>query len=149
MYGKKEKSFAGNSFCEIVFSIFLFSHRENAYWLVRIVSRTTWKSAEARGKTRGLLYGPAATGMLVPQQTVLLLLRVDRKQRFVHQKLSRGILFVNSFFVFSLLAQRERVLVGVDSWSNNMEISRSTLQDLCFVVWTCCNRDSDLTANCV
>ena len=59
-----------------------------------------------------------------------------------------GILFCEFFFPFLFLAQRERVSVGADCWSNDMQISRSRWQDVCFVVWSSCNRDASLATNC-
>ena len=138
MSSRPATTFSGNSFCRIffLFSFFLFSHRESTLWLVRIVRRTACKTAEARGRTCALLYAPAATRMPVLPRVTLLLLRIDRKRQVGQQQHSQGILFVNSFFLFSFLAQRERVLVGADCWSNDTEISRSRSQDLSFVVWT-------------
>ena len=78
--------------------------------------------------------------MPVSQRTALVLLRVDRKRRFGHQQQSRGILFCEFFFLFSFLAQRERVLIDGNCASNDMQISRSRWQDSCLVVWSSCNR---------
>jgi hypothetical protein len=68
---------------------------------------------------------------------------------------SRGrILFQEIIFSFSLpqkarfpflfLAQSEHILVGANCASNDMQISRSTWQDLCVVVWSSCDRDASL-----
>jgi hypothetical protein len=58
----------------------------------------------------------------------------------------------NYFFLFSFLTQSERVSVGGDCASNDMQISQSTWQDLCLVVWSSCNREyqscSDLRLSC-
>ena len=65
---------------------------------MRIVGRTTCRSAEAGGKTRALLYGPVATGMPVSQRTALVVLHENCKRRFGHQQHSRGIHFFLLFF---------------------------------------------------
>ena len=79
-----DKSASNNSLGEFFFVnylfLFSFSHRENAFRLVRIVRRPTCRSAEAGGKTRSLWCGPVATGMPVSQRTALVFLRVDPKR---------------------------------------------------------------------
>ena len=98
---------SGNSFRKYFFLFFLFSQRENVFWLMRIARRTTCRSAEARGKTCALLYVRAATGMTVLQRHGTLLMHVDRKRRFGQQQQSREILFVSIFFYF-FYSHRER-----------------------------------------
>ena len=61
---------------------------------------------------------------------------------------SREFLICEFFFLFSFLAQSEHVSFGADWSSNDMQISRSRLQDLCFVVCTCCDRDVSLATKC-
>ena len=73
--------------------LFSFSHRENAFRLLRIARRSTCRSEEAGGKTCASWYGPVATGVPVLQRTVLVVLRVDRKRQVGQQQQSRGILF--------------------------------------------------------
>ena len=106
---------------------------------MRIVGRTTCRSAEAGGKTRAVLRGPVATGMPVSQRSALVLLRVDCKRRFGQKQQSWGILFCEFFFLFSFLAQRETVSVGADWSSTDMQIIKSRWQDSCLVVWSTYN----------
>ena len=60
-------------------------------------------------------YGPVATGVSVLQRFPLVVLRVDRKQRFAQQQQSRGILFREIiYFPFFSRTERTRfVLCGL------------------------------------
>jgi hypothetical protein len=55
---------------------------------------------------------------------------------------------VNYFFLFSFPAQSKRVSVVSDCASKDIQISRSRWEDLCFVVWSSCNRDASLATAC-
>ena len=59
---------------------------------MRIVRRTTCRSAEAGGKTCALWSGPAATGVPALHRIVRVVLHVDRKRRIGQEQHSRGIL---------------------------------------------------------
>jgi hypothetical protein len=80
--------------------------------------------AEADGKTCVLWHGPVAAGMSVLQRSALVVLLVDRKRRVGQQQQSSGILFQELIFsLFSFLTQSERVFVGTDCASNDMQMS--------------------------
>ena len=76
---------------------------------------------------------------------MFVLLRVDRKRQFGKQKtFFEGKLF----FRFLFVAQSERVSVGRDCASTDMQISRSRWQDLCVVVRACCHRSTSPAPHC-
>ena len=81
---------SGNSFSVNYFFLFSFSHRENAFRLLRIARRSTCRTEEAGGKTCALWYGPVATGVPVLQWSALVVLRIVCKRRFGQQHHSRG-----------------------------------------------------------
>ena len=83
----------GELFFGKLFFPFSFSHRGNAFRLLRIACRSTCGSEEAGGKTCASWYGPVATGVPVLQRSVLVVLRVDCKQQVGQQQQSRGIFF--------------------------------------------------------
>jgi hypothetical protein len=100
--GQQQES-RGILFQEIIFSFSLFSHRENAFRLVQIARRPTCRSEEAGGKTCASWYGLVATGVPVLQRNAIVVLRVDR---IGQQQQSRGIIFQEIIFSFSLFSHR-------------------------------------------
>ena len=105
----------GNSFSVHYFFLFSFSQRENTFCLLRIARRSTCGSEEAGDKTCASWYGPVATGVPVLQRFVLVVLRVDCKRQVAQQQQSRGILFKEIIFSFSLFSHRANAfrLVGI------------------------------------
>ena len=124
----------GEFFFDQLFFPFLFSRTERTRfgWCGLLVEQ---HAAKAGGKTGALWYDSVATGVPVFQRSALVVLHVDRKRQFGQQQQSLGILFCEILFSFSLfLAQSERVSVGGDRSSNNMQTTRSRWEDLCRMV---------------
>ena len=86
-------------------------------------------------------YDPAATGFA--SLATICACRVARRVRTTSRPATTVLgnsFSVNYFFLFSFLAQSERVSVGADCAFNDLQISPSRWQDLCLVVWSSCNR---------